>query len=466
MISLLIYLLVDFCLRSTLGWVGFFFFSIFLFTMLNDLYRYYFSLDFVSYIMVLLTFLVISYMYNRLKGDKSLSYDIGRFYISLMIMTLFFVFLTLDFFVFYFSFEFVVVPIFLMILMIGRRMERLQSAIYLFLYTLISSIPFLVFIILFYIKLGSLRFSSFFYSDGIFSYWWSFVILVFLVKLPVFLVHLWLPKAHVEAPLVGSIILAGVLLKLGGYGLFKVHLFCNDSFWCSRSFYSFLGIYGALLISFVCLSQVDIKSLIAYSSIVHIGPVLLGILVCSWIGWWGSFMIMLSHGVCSSGMFYILSLLYDRVGSRSLLILKGLNIFIPFLSYFWFSLAACNMSVPPTFNFYSELVFMLGVLGVSFFIRVLLGAIFVIVGIYNVFFFVSVNHRISVDLFSSFNILFSKEFSILFYHSFPLLAFPLFFSLFCLFSLYKMFSCGLKEIWGLCIFYIHQYFIFFFIFFF
>lgn len=154
---------------------------------------------------------------------------------------------------------------------------------------------------------------------------------------------------------------------------------------------------------------------------------------------------MLSHGLCSSGMFYILNTLYERIGSRSLLVLRGLNLFFPVLVYFWFFFAASNMSVPPTFNFYSELLYILGMLSMSFFIKLILGLIFLIVGVYNIFFFVAVNHSCFLNYLSSFYILCSREMSILFYHSFPLLAFPSFFLLFCFFSLFKIFSCGLKE---------------------
>lgn len=437
MIVLLTYLLGDFFLIYSLGWGGFFFLGLFILLIFNDLYRYDFSLDMISLIILLLTFLVLTYMHNRLRGDKSLSFIMGCFYISLICLFLILVFLTLDCIIFYFSFEFVVVPIFLIVLIMGGRVERLQSGLYLFLYTLVSSIPFLVFIILLFSRVTTLSFVSFFYLEFFGGYWWAFVILVFLVKLPVFLVHLWLPKAHVEAPLIGSMILAGVLLKLGGYGLFKMQLFGGELFLFSGVLYFALGIYGALLMSLVCLSQVDIKSLVAYSSIVHIGPVLCGILVCNWLGWWGSFIVMLSHGLCSSGMFFILNCIYERLGSRSLLILRGLNLFFPFLSYFWFFLASCNISVPPTFNFYSELVFIIGVLRIRLFVKVILGFIFLIVGVYNIFFFVSVNHSISPNYLSSLYVFSSRELSILLYHSFPLVFFPLFFSLFCSFSLLK-----------------------------
>lgn len=230
MIILFIYLLGDFLLSFGMGWGFSFILCLLLLLNLNNLYRYNFSLDYTSYIMILLTFLVMGYIHNSLKGDKAFNYFASCSYMCLITFILLVVFLRVDSMLFYFSFEFVVVPIFLMVLTMGRSLERLQSGIYLFLYTLISSMPFLVFIITFFSVIGRLSFASFFNLDYLRDYWWSFVVLVFLVKLPVFLVHLWLPKAHVEAPLVGSMILAGVLLKLGGYGLFKMHLFVGDSF--------------------------------------------------------------------------------------------------------------------------------------------------------------------------------------------------------------------------------------------
>lgn len=151
-------------------------------------------------------------------------------------------------------------------------------------------------------------------------------------------------------------------------------------------------------------------------------------------------MIMLSHGLCSSGIFYILGVLYERLGSRSLLVLKGLNLFFPFLSYFWFFLAASNMSVPPTFNFYSELIFMVGILSISFFVKFILGFIFLMVGVYNIFFFVAINHSVSINNFHSSYFFCRKEISVLTYHCFPLFVFPLYFSLFCSFSLLSKYS--------------------------
>nr|QHD45544.1 NADH dehydrogenase subunit 4 [Cicadella viridis] len=322
---------------------------------------YFFGLDFISFGLIVLSLLITSLMI--LSSSKILKIEFYYFVFCcyVLLFCLLIVFSTLNMLVMYLFFEFSLIPLILIILGWGYQPERLISGLYLFFYTLIASLPLLLVFIYFYNNFGSLFF-DFNYMMNISFYMHMFLMLAFLVKLPMYMLHFWLPKAHVYAPIAGSMILAGVLLKIGGYGIIRTMYIYEYIFnYYSYIWYSF-SILGSFMVALICLVQCDIKCLIAYSSVAHMGMCLMGLITMTKFGFLGSYLMMLGHGLCSSGLFFLANVSYERFMSRSFFINKGLMLFMPSMSLMWFLFCSFNMGCPPSMNFISEVFILLSMM--------------------------------------------------------------------------------------------------------
>lgn len=282
--------------------------------------------------------------------------------IVVLLMRLVLTFSTIRIIIFYFFFEWSLIPIFFIIIGWGYQPERLKARLALFFYTLFASLPLLISIILAVSWSDTIKIRIIFRVETS-KFLWLISVLAFLVKFPIYLVHLWLPKAHVEAPVSGSIILAGVLLKLGGYGILRLVRITNVNIFICQTFS--LVLVGAGILRILCVVQRDIKVVIAYSSVVHIALVIAGVLRLTKWGFEGTIIIILAHGVCSSGIFAAANLIYERSHSRSFFFNHGLLNNRRIFRIFWFILIVANFGGPFTYNLLGEVVLILNLSFIS-----------------------------------------------------------------------------------------------------
>jgi NADH-ubiquinone oxidoreductase chain 4 len=279
------------------------------------------------------------------------------------------------------------VPMFLIILGWGYQPERLKARLIILFYTLTASLPLLV--VLIWIRYyGIVYFDQivFFLKRGVCfrgrlaGIIVLFIFMRFMVKLPIFLVHLWLPQAHVEAPSSGRIILAAVLLKLGGYGLIRFNVFITHQDWVCKILFS-IRVIGGAIVSLSCVQQVDLKVIVAYSSVAHIAIIIVRSITRSRWGIMGSVIILLRHGFTSSGIFYGVNVVYRRSGSRRVFINKGMLIKKPLFVLWWALLCCSNMGRPPTLNLIREILSCVSLYGFSIitFLRIFL---FLVISVY------------------------------------------------------------------------------------
>nr|UBA17437.1 NADH dehydrogenase subunit 4 [Orestes guangxiensis] len=383
---------------------------------------YFVGCDLISYILILLVFWICGLMILASESIYHYSYFSGlfNFFVLLLFIILFLSFSSNNLVLFYLFFESSLIPTLFLIFGWGYQPERLQAGMYFLFYTLFSSLPMLLSILYFYSLFGSLLYSLMFIFDYFYFIFYLCMVFSFLVKIPMFFVHVWLPSAHVEAPVSGSMILAGVLLKLGGYGLFRVFSILMMSGLLYNFMFISISLLGGLFISFVCIRQSDLKSLIAYSSVIHMGLVLGSIMTFNYWGMFGSLVLMVAHGLCSSGLFCLANIVYERLGSRSLFVVKGLINIMPSMSLWWFLLSSYNMAAPPSLNLMGEIMLFNSLVSWDILNTYVFLFLSFFSAVYTLYMYSYSQHGVGFSGSFSFSSGYSREYLLLFLHWFPL----------------------------------------------
>nr|AAS00876.1 NADH dehydrogenase subunit 4 [Hutchinsoniella macracantha] len=377
--------------------------------------------DVLSNTLILLTLWIIFLMFL-----SSMKYNLNKhkkefnFVLIILMFTLTLTFSTMNLMMFYLAFESTLIPTLILIMGWGNNPERTQAGAYFMMYTLMASLPLLLAIMLIYKNSFTLWMPFLCNQSTQLLYMYIALILAFLVKTPMFLTHLWLPKAHVEAPISGSMILAGVLLKLGSYGLMRILSMVENINNNLNHIWISIMLMGSIITSLICLRQTDLKALIAYSSVVHMGTATSAILTMNYWGLSGGLALLIAHGLASSGLFCLSNINYERSNSRSILINKGILLTMPNLSLWWFLLSVTNMSGPPSINLFSEIKIISSLASWDMSSMLPLALIAFLSGVYTLFIFSNTQHGKPLMSHSVFMMGKSQEYLLMFLHWMPI----------------------------------------------
>nr|YP_010926071.1 NADH dehydrogenase subunit 4 [Piagetiella africana]WKF19584.1 NADH dehydrogenase subunit 4 [Piagetiella africana] len=335
--------------------------------------------------------------------------------LTIFLMTvLFSMFHTSSFIIFFFLFELSMIPTILMILFLGYQPERIEASLYFFFFTSIPSAGLIVYYLLSNQNMA-IVYSSFHTNELLYLMIFS----VFLVKTPLYFVHFWLPKAHVEAPVAGSMILAGILLKMGGYGMIRM---LNHCYSMNMSiFFMSVSLWGMILACIMCFLSFDLKLIVAYSSVSHMNFFIASLMTAKMFVVFSGLLMMISHAFTSSGMFFMSDLLYKRSNSRSLFINKSLISVSPSFSFWWIVFCILNMSFPMTAGNVSEIFLSLVILkSYSLMVLIMVFFYFFFSAYYSVYIYYSINHGFSKQM-VDYSPLDLKEIFIIICHAIPCL---------------------------------------------
>nr|AWV83167.1 NADH dehydrogenase subunit 4 [Auritibicen bihamatus] len=375
-------------------------------------------IDSVSYSLILLSIWISFLMILSSPKYKHNNKKLFMFMVLLLLIFLILSFCSSNLMIFYICFESSLIPTTIIIMGWGYQPERIIASYYLLFYTLFASLPLLMSI--FMLMKYNMTNIMFLMKINENVYMYMSMIIAFLVKIPLFMFHFWLPKAHVEAPISGSMILAGVLLKLGGYGLIRMMMIMPIMFLKYSFIWISMSITGSMMISILCMVQVDMKSMIAYSSVAHMGLVVGGIMTMNKWGLTGSYYMMIGHGLCSSGLFCLANISYERSNSRSILINKGMLMYMPSMTLMWFLMCASNMSCPPTINLAGEIMIINSMISWNLLMMILLIFCSFLSACYSLYLFSSTQHGMFFSSSFSFNSGNIREYFMIMMHWIPL----------------------------------------------
>jgi proton-translocating NADH-quinone oxidoreductase chain M len=325
--------------------------------------NYSYMLDNISVFYILLSTLLgcITVLLTR-----NINYRLKENYILLFVIQflLFNCFITQEILLFYLFFEALLIPVYAIIGIWGSQRDKIFAANQFFLYTLFGSFIMLTGIVFVIITNGTTNIiilKGYTFDSSIENILFILFFFSFCIKVPMMPFHLWLPKAHVEAPTAGSVLLAGILLKLGSYGFlrFLLFLFPTASFYFLPLILS-VAVASIVLASFTVLRQIDLKRIIAYSSVAHMNFLVCAIFVKDLLALTGSLLLQIAHGISSSALFLIIGFMYDRYKSRNIYYYRGLVSVMPSFCFFLFIFSLANLGFPSTINFVSEILIFLG----------------------------------------------------------------------------------------------------------